>query len=58
MGRGETRVSDSEGMRMKEKKSKRKREKMRKLTMRERSRQKIMFPVTTDEYNIYRRCNT
>ena len=37
MGRWETRVSDSEGVR---------REKVRKLTMRERRRQKIMFPTT------------
>ena len=58
MGRWETRVNDSEGVRTKEKKSKRKREKVRELTMRERRRQKIMFPATTDEYNIYRRCNT
>ena len=48
MGRGETRVSDSEGVR---------REKVRKLTMRERRRQKIMFPTAIDEDNIYRRCN-
>ena len=32
--------------------------KMRELTMRERRRQKIMFLVATDEYDIYRRCNT
>ena len=25
--------------------------------MRERRRQKIMFPVVTEEYNIYRKCN-
>ena len=31
--------------------------KMRELTMRERRRQKIMFPVVTEEYNIYRKCN-
>ena len=48
MGRGETRVSDSEGMR---------REKARKPTMRERRRQKIMFLIVIDEDNIYRRCN-
>ena len=33
------------------------REKVRELTMRERRRQKIMFPATTEEYNIYKRCN-
>ena len=48
MGRGETRVSDSDGV---------KREKVRKLTMRERRGQKIMFPIAIDEDNIYRRCN-
>ena len=48
IGRGETRVSDSEGVR---------REKVRKLTMRERRCQKIMFPTAIDEDNIYRRCN-
>ena len=48
MGREETRVSDSKGVR---------REKVRKLTMRERRRQKIMFPMAIDEDNIYRRCN-
>ena len=58
MGRGETRVSDSEGVRTKERKSKRKREKVRELTMRERRRQKNIFLAAIDEYNIYRRCNT
>ena len=48
MGRWETKVSDSEGVR---------REKVRKLTMRERMRQKIIFPTAIDENNIYRRCN-
>ena len=48
MGRGETKVSDSEGVR---------REKVRKLTMRERRRQKIMFLTAVNESNIYRRCN-
>ena len=48
MGREETRVSDSKGVR---------REKVRKLTMKERRRQKIMFPTAIDEDNIYRRCN-
>ena len=48
MGRGETRVSDSDGV---------KREKVRKLTTRERMRQKIMFPIDTNKDNIYRRCN-
>ena len=48
MGRGETKVSDSEGVR---------REKVRKLTIRERMRQKIMFPTVTNKDNIYRRCN-
>ena len=45
-------------MRTKERKSKRKREKKKELTMRERMRKKIMFPVATDEYNIYCKCNT
>ena len=54
MGRGETRVSDSEGVRREKAKG---REKVRKLTMRERRRQKIMFPTAIDEDNIYRRCN-
>ena len=58
MGRGETIASDSEGVRTKERKSKRKREKVRELTMRERRRQKIIFFATTDEYNIYKICNT
>ena len=31
--------------------------KVRKLTMRERRHQKIKFPMTTDEDNIYRRYN-
>ena len=48
MGRGETRVSDSDSV---------KREKVRKLTTRERMRQKIMFPIDTNKDNIYRRCN-
>ena len=48
MGRGETRVSDSKGVR---------REKVRKLTMRERRGQTIMFPTAIDEDNIFRRCN-
>ena len=48
MGRRETRVCDSEGVR---------REKVRKLIMRERRCQKIMFPTATDEDNIYKRCN-
>ena len=48
MGRWETRVSDSKGVR---------REKVKKLTMRERMRQKIMFLTAIDEDNIYRRCN-
>ena len=48
MGRGETRVSDSDSV---------KREKVRKLTTRERMRQKIMFPTYTNKDNIYRRCN-
>ena len=39
-------------------KSKGKREKIRELTMRERRCQKIKFPAATNEYNIYRRCNT
>ena len=48
MERGETRISDNEGVR---------RENLRKLTMRERRRQKIMFPMAIDENNIYSRCN-
>ena len=48
MRRGETRVSDSEGVR---------REKVRKLTMRERRHQKIMFTTVTNKDNIYKRCN-
>ena len=48
MRKGETRVSDSEGVR---------REKVRKLTMKERMRKKIMFPRVINEDNIYRRCN-
>ena len=48
VGRGETRVSDSKGVR---------REKVRKLIMRERRRQKIMFPTAINKDNIYRRCN-
>ena len=48
MGRGETRASNNEGVR---------REKVRKLIMRERRRQKIMFPMTINEDNIYRGCN-
>ena len=55
MGKEETRVSDSEGVRRE--KSKWKREKVRKLTMRERKYQKIMFPTATVKYNIYMRCN-
>ena len=58
MGRGKIRVIDSKGVRTKERKSKRKREKVRELTMRERRHQKIMFSAATNEYNIYRRCNT
>ena len=48
VGREETRVSDSEGVR---------REKVRKLTMRERTHQKIMFTTVTNKDNIYKRCN-
>ena len=45
MGRGETRVSDNEGVRTEERKSKGKREKVRKLTMREREGTiKLCFP--------------
>ena len=58
MGRGDTKVSDIESVRTKERKSKKKREKVRELTMRERMHQKIMFSAATNEYNIYRRCNT
>ena len=43
MTRGETRVSDNEGVRTKERKSKRKREKVRELTMRERRWKKLYF---------------
>ena len=38
-------------------KKQREERKVRKLTMRERRRQKIMFPTAIDEGNIYRRCN-
>ena len=55
MGRGEIRVSDSEGVRREKVKGREK--KVRNLTIREGRRQKIMFPTTTDENNIYRRCN-
>ena len=48
MGKGETRVSDSKGVR---------REKVRNLTMREGRRQKIMFLTAINKNNIYRRCN-
>ena len=56
MGRGDTRVSDSE---CEKRKGKWKREKVRKLTMRERERrhQKIMFSTAIDKDHIYRRCN-
>ena len=33
------------------------REKVREFTVRETRSQKIMFPATTEEYNIYKRCN-
>ena len=55
MGKGETRVSDSEGVRREKANGREK--KVRKLTMRERRHQKIMFPMTTDEDNIYKRYN-
>ena len=55
MRRGETRVSDSEGVRREKAKGREK--KVRKLTIRARRRQKIMFPTIIDENNIYRRCN-
>ena len=48
MGSRDTRVSDNEGVR---------REKVRNLTMREGRHQKIMFIMTTNKDNIYRRCN-
>ena len=54
MGRGETRVSDSEGVRREKVKG---REKKWENLPWERRRQKIMFPTTIKEYNIYRRCN-
>ena len=56
MGRGETRVSDSESVRRE--KTKEKIEKVRKLTMRKRRHQNIIFPMAIDKDNIYRRCNT
>ena len=40
-----------------EKKQMEEKKKVRKLTMRERRHQKIMFPMTTDKDNIYRRYN-
>ena len=48
MGRGETWVNVSEGVR---------RKKVRKLTVRERMHQKIMFLAATDKDNIYKKCN-
>ena len=57
MRRGETRVGDSESVSTDERKSEEKREKVRELTVRERRHQKIMFPVATNKYNIYRRYN-
>ena len=56
LGRRETRVSDSKGM--KRLKNKRKREKMRELTIRERRRQKIMLLAAIDKDNIYKKCST
>ena len=55
MGRGQTRVNDTEGMRREKAKG---RKKVRKFTMRERRHQKIVFLMVTNEDNIYRRCNT
>ena len=55
MGRGETRVSDTESVRREE--TKENREKVRKLTMRKRRHQSIIFPMAIDKNNIYRRCN-
>ena len=52
MGKGETRVSDSEGVRREKAKG---REKA--YHERERRRQKIMFSTATNKDNIYRRCN-
>ena len=54
--RGKTKVSDSESVRRE--KTKEKREKVRKLTMRKRRHQNIIFPMAIDKNNIYRRCNT
>ena len=55
MGRGETRVSDSEGVRREKVKG---REKKWENLPWERRRQKIMFLTAIDENNIYRRYNT
>ena len=54
MGRGETRVSDSEGVRREKVKG---REKKWENLPWERRRQKIMFLTAIDENNIYRRYN-
>ena len=55
MGRWETRVSDSEGVRREKVKG---REKKWENLPWERRHQKIMFPMAINEDNIYRRCNT
>ena len=55
MGRGETEVSDSEGVRREKQREERKGEKA--YHERERRHHKIMFPTAIDEDNIYRRYN-
>ena len=56
MGKGETRVSDSEGVR-REKANGREKKSEKAYHERERRHHKIMFPTSIDEDNIYRRCN-
>ena len=55
MGRGETEVSDSEGVRREKQREERKSEKA--YHKRERRPHKIMFPIAIDEDNIYIRYN-
>ena len=55
MGRGETRVSDGEGVRREKVKGREK--KWENLPWEREGTKKIMFPTAIDENNIYRRCN-
>ena len=55
MGRGETRASDDEGVRREKVKGRQK--KVRAYCVRERRRQQILFPMATNENNIYKRYN-